>query len=78
MSLIGGFALLGALLIGLPIGIIAALRRNTGWDHLPMGLSMIGISMPVFVVAPILILVFAVNLALAAGGRLGGHVRRRT
>lgn len=66
---IGGAALAGALLIGLPIGIIAALRRGTGWDHLPMGLSMIGISIPVFVVAPILILVFAVNLRwLPAGG----------
>jgi oligopeptide transport system permease protein len=61
-AVIGGFALAGALLIGLPIGIIAALRRNTGWDHLPMGLSMIGISVPVFVVAPVLILIFAVNL----------------
>jgi oligopeptide transport system permease protein len=71
-ALIGGFALLGALLIGLPIGIIAALRRNTSWDYLPMGLSMIGISVPVFVVAPILILVFAVNLHwLPAGGWVG-------
>jgi oligopeptide transport system permease protein len=66
---IGGCALAGALLIGLPIGIMAALRRDTGWDHLPMGFSMIGISVPVFVVAPILILVFAVDLHwLPAGG----------
>src|SRR5579863_6953877 len=71
-ALIGGFALLGALVIGLPIGIIAALRRNTYWDYLPMGLAMIGISIPVFVVAPILILVFAVNLRwLPAGGWVG-------
>jgi oligopeptide transport system permease protein len=71
-ALIGGFALLGALLIGLPLGIIAALRRNTYWDYLPMGLAMIGISIPVFVVAPILILVFAVNLHwLPAGGWVG-------
>src|SRR5438128_2724723 len=34
---VGGVALGAALLIGLPIGIIAALRRNTGWDHWPMG-----------------------------------------
>jgi oligopeptide transport system permease protein len=68
-ALIGGFALLGALVLGLPIGIIAALRRNTNWDYLPMGLAMIGISIPVFVIAPILILVFAVNLHwLPAGG----------
>lgn len=68
-ALIGGFALLGALVLGLPIGIIAALRRNTNWDYLPMGLATIGISIPVFVIAPILILVFAVNLHwLPAGG----------
>ena len=66
---IGGAALGLALLIGLPIGIIAALRRNTGWDHVPMGLTMIGISVPAFVIAPILILLFAVTLHwLPAGG----------
>lgn len=66
---IGSAALIGALLIGLPIGIMAALRRDTAWDHASMGFSMIGISIPVFVVAPILILVFAVILHwLPAGG----------
>ncbi|HEV7966457.1 MAG TPA: oligopeptide ABC transporter permease OppB [Candidatus Acidoferrales bacterium] len=68
---IGGCALAGALLVGLPIGIMAALRRDTGWDHLSMGISMIGISIPVFVVAPILILVFAVNLHWAPAGGWG-------
>lgn len=72
---IGGVALLGALLIGLPIGMISALRRDTAWDHVPMGLSMIGISIPVFVVAPILILVFAVDLHwLPAGGWTTGSL----
>jgi oligopeptide transport system permease protein len=67
--IIGGCALAGALLIGLPIGIMAALRRDTAWDHASMGFSMIGISIPVFVVAPILILIFAVILHwLPAGG----------
>jgi oligopeptide transport system permease protein len=74
-TIIGGIALLGALLIGLPIGMVAALRRGSGWDHLPMGLSMIGISIPVFVVAPILILVFAVDLHwLPAGGWTSGSL----
>jgi oligopeptide transport system permease protein len=68
---IGGCALAGALLIGLPIGIMAALRRDTRWDHLPMGLSMIGISVPVFVVAPILILVFAVSFRWVPAGGWG-------
>lgn len=70
--IIGACALLGALVIGLPIGIVAALRRNSLWDALSMALSMAGISVPVFVVAPILILVFAVGLHwLPAGGWVG-------
>ena len=70
--IIGGCALLGALIIGLPIGIVAALRRNTVLDALSMAISMAGISVPVFVVAPILILIFAVGLHwLPAGGWVG-------
>jgi oligopeptide transport system permease protein len=67
--IIGAAALLGALLIGLPIGIISALRRDSAWDHGPMALSMIGISIPVFVIAPLFILVFAIQYHwLPAGG----------
>jgi oligopeptide transport system permease protein len=68
---IGGIALIAALLIGLPIGILAALRRNTAWDYLPMGFAMAGISVPVFVVAPILILIFAVSLHWLPAGAWG-------
>lgn len=70
--IIGGFALLGSLGIGLPIGILAAMRRSTGWDYWPMGLAMIGISVPVFVVAPVLILIFAVNLHWLPAGQWDG------
>lgn len=67
--IIGGIALLGSLFVGLPIGIIAALRRNTNWDYWPMGLAMLGISIPVFVVAPVLILFFAVYLHWLPAGQ---------
>jgi oligopeptide transport system permease protein len=70
--IIGAWALGVALLIGLPIGMLAALRRNTTWDHVSMGLAMIGISIPVFVVAPVLILVFAVMLRWLPAGTWGG------
>lgn len=70
--IIGGIALLCSLFVGLPIGIIAALRRNTRWDYWPMGLAMLGISIPVFVVAPVLILIFAVYLRWLPAGQWNG------
>jgi len=66
---IGGLALLMALVLGAAAGVTAALRRGKASDHLVMGLSMTGISIPNFVIAPILILAFAVHLGwLPAGG----------
>lgn len=61
---LGISALLIALLIGLPAGMLAALRKNTWWDYLPMGIAMIGICLPSFVLGPILIMVFATELKL--------------
>jgi oligopeptide transport system permease protein len=59
---LGGWALLIALGIGLPIGIVAAVFRNTLADYVPMSLAMIGICLPTFVLGPILALVFGVWL----------------
>ena len=61
---LGTCALVIALIIGLPAGIIAALRKNTIWDYLPMSLAMIGICLPTFVLGPLLILVFSSTLNL--------------
>lgn len=70
---IGGWALLLSLLIGLPIGIFAALRQNTALDYGPMAAAMLGISLPSFIVAPVMILIFAVHLHwLPAGDWNGG------
>ena len=44
------------------LGIAAALRKNTLFDRLISGVAMIGISVPIFVVAPLMVLVFAVLL----------------
>ncbi len=40
--------------IGIPLGIIAALNRNTSWDYLSMGVAILGVSVPVIVLGPIL------------------------
>ncbi len=55
-------AMILALLIGLPAGILAATRRGTAFDHMVMGASLTGYSMPIFWWAILLILAFSVNL----------------
>lgn len=59
---IGLAAYLLALAVGLVVGVISALRQNTRVDYLSMGFAMIGISVPNFVLGPILVLVFALSL----------------
>ncbi len=71
---LGLSAIFIAFFIGATLGIIAALRQNKPTDYTVMTLAMTGISIPNFVLAPILILVFAVYLGwLPAGGWNGGH-----
>jgi oligopeptide transport system permease protein len=66
---VGGLAMLLAFFVGTFIGITAALRQNTAMDYSIMGVAMLGISIPNFVVAPLLILVLAVYQGwLPAGG----------
>jgi len=66
---VGGLAMVLAFLTGTLIGITAAMRQNTPLDYGTMGFAMLGISIPNFVVAPVLILVFAVFAGwLPAGG----------
>jgi len=56
------FALVFAVIAGLPAGILAAVRRNTAADYTVMGLSLAGYSMPIFWWALLLILFFSVQL----------------
>ncbi len=73
---LGGSAILLALIIGVTLGAIAALRQNSRVDYSVMTTAMVGISIPNFVMAPLLLLVFAVYLGwLPAGGWEGGSFR---
>ena len=66
---IGGLAMLLAFFLGTLIGIVAAMKQNSAVDYSLMGVAMLGISIPNFVVAPLLILVVAVYAGwLPAGG----------
>ncbi len=59
---LGASALALALAIGIPAGVVAAVRHNRPADHLAMGLAMTGVSLPNFVLGPLLILLFALVL----------------
>ena len=59
---LGLTALVIALALGLPAGIIASLNKNSLLDYLPMSTAMMGICLPTFVMGPLLILIFSSGL----------------
>jgi oligopeptide transport system permease protein len=59
---LGGWALLLALAIGVPIGVFAAVRQNTRGDYAAMAAALAGVSIPNFVLGPVLVLGLALTL----------------
>ena len=60
--LLAGATTLFTLLIGVPIGFLAAIRENSVWDHLTRSFALLGVSIPDFWLAFLLILVFSIGL----------------
>jgi oligopeptide transport system permease protein len=66
---IGGLSLVISFIVGVGIGIAAALRQNSAWDYTVMLVGNLGSVFPSFVIGPVLVLVFALWLRwLPAGG----------
>ncbi|MGE5623625.1 MAG: ABC transporter permease, partial [Methanocella sp.] len=66
---LGALAIAAALVIGIPLGIVAALNRGKAMDNLVMVLGTIGYSVPSFIMATLLMVIFAVKLGwLVAAG----------
>jgi ABC-type dipeptide/oligopeptide/nickel transport system permease component len=59
---LGVVAIAIAVVIGIPLGILTALNRNTLYDYLGMGLAVLGVSVPVIITAPFLQYFMGVNL----------------
>jgi len=74
---LGAMAMLLAVVAGVGAGTLAALRKDSLLDRLVMTLAMTGISIPVFVIAPILVLLFAVKLQWLPAGWSGVEEGRR-
>ena len=69
------YAILIALVMGVFLGVLAALKRNTFLDFIPMAIAMIGICVPTFLMGPLLVLIFGINLELlpvSGWGQLSG------
>lgn len=76
---IGFFAFIFSVFFGVLIGTLAALRQNTWFDYGVMSTAMIGIVMPSFVLAPVLIYIFSIGLGwFPAGGWLDGSWKYMT
>jgi len=61
---LGAWALLIAILIGVPIGVVAAMRQNTAVDFASMAAALAGVSVPNFVLGPVLVLGLALTFYL--------------
>ena len=72
---VGILAYLLALIVGIPIGSFAALKQNSRWDYGSMALTMLGISIPNFVLGPILVLIFSLSLYSLPPSRWDGFLR---
>lgn len=67
--IIGGVAMLISIVVGIALGILAALKQNSHIDHFVMLIGNIGSAFPSFVIGPVLVLVFAIWLPwLPSGG----------
>ena len=65
-------AVLFAIFLGIPAGVLAAVRRGTFFDHAVMGTALVGFSMPIFWWGLLLIILFSVTLAWTpVSGRIG-------
>lgn len=73
---VGLLAYLLALLVGGTLGTLAALKQNSKGDYASMAFAMLGISIPNFVLGPILVLLFSLTLYLFPPSRWDGFASR--
>lgn len=77
--ILGITALCSALVFGLLVGLVSAVKRNSIADYASMSIAVIGISVPLFVVGPLLMLLFAVKLKwLPTSGWITGRQGLKT
>ena len=77
--ILGVTSLALALLFGIAVGVVSALNQNSAADYTAMSAAVIGISVPLFVVGPVFMLVFAMKLQwLPTSGWITGRAGLKT
>mgnify|MGYP006275310817 FL=1 len=71
---LGFMAMVIALVVAIPAGMIAAVRRNSVFDYASMGVALFGVSIPVFFTGILLIYIFAVTLQWLPASGYGGPI----
>ncbi len=71
-GLLAAVTLIFTVTLALPLGIIAAIRRNSGWDAGAMGFALLGVSIPNFWLGPLLIMLFSLWLGWLPVSGQGG------
>ena len=72
--ILGSIAMTLSLFLGITAGMISALRQNTWVDYLVMSIAVIGITIPLFVIGPVLVYIFAMKLGwLPTSGWITGR-----
>jgi peptide/nickel transport system permease protein len=69
---LGLAALIISVGLGIPLGLFAALKQGTGWDTVAVAFTLLGQSLPVFLTAPVLLIVFALKLDILPTHGWGG------
>lgn len=69
---LGALAFIISIAVALPVGIISAIKRDSIWDYLGVGLALVGQAVPPYLFGIVLILIFSVNLrVLPTSGAFG-------
>ena len=69
---LSGISFIFAVLLGVPLGVLSAVKRSTVWDYAGRSFALLGQSVPPFWIAIVLVLIFAVQLDLLPTSRRGG------
>ncbi len=68
---LSGISFVAAILLGIPLGVLSAVKRSTAWDYVGRSFALLGQSVPPFWIAIVLVLIFSVQLDLLPTSRRG-------